>query len=1120
MDIRLFVLATAFIAAIVVKPQGMLAADTCDLPAWNGTVIIDCESGEGWNVEASSGSTGTIEEVPTGLVGQAIRLNYQLSPSCAGWVQARYDFDQPTNFADFDLFGVSLHGVPTLPGTSNRIRIMVADTKNVFFGATIGDIAHVNRWVVNMPVPGRLFTHQSWSFPPPIDWTQINRLFVVVEPAGADSCIQAGLLTIDHIQATRSADWEAPDEFVSVAPDAAVAQKAVDYVLTQLCPSTGLFRSWSDDLEGWGWLYDQALALLMLTRESRWAEADQLATRLVQEQEVEGEQGHWAIAWNYCDPAIERLDEWAGDQAWTAFALHRYAIVRRNKEALQASIRSGNWLAQRIRPDGCVDTSPRGTASTEGNFDVWMAMMQLGRTDDADRIAECLLTTLWDNNMRYWPRGEGDPVVALNANTWTARGFALHPRINRPDMARNALSFVRRSLATRSDPENACKPDIPQLCGLDFQVPITLHAEGMASYVVAGGPESHEYLDTIQALQEANGGVQGSSEDWTTDTHWLTCWKGIAPTAWLYFAVDGSPFVDAPKVLYVDGNASGSFHDGSTWCNALGSLQDALATAASSNGVTTEIRVANGVYCPDQGERQTAGDREATLQLLSGAALRGGYAGCGAPNPDLRDIEANPSILSGDLERNDVPVACTQDSPDCDSFGGLCVDNFCIIADNNGENSFHVVTGSGTDATAVFDGFTITAGTADDSDDCCLNVRGAGMYNDAGSPTVINCTFRGNSANVWGSGMANVGDSSPTVTNCTFSGNSGTNFGGGMSNENSSPMVTNCTFTGNATGIGGGMSNIHSSPTVNKCTFSGNAAGVGGGMTNDGVSKPTLANCTFIGNAADFGGGGMANVGNSSSTAFNCTFSGNSAGDSGGGMYNNSSSPTLTNCTFSENTANVRGGGMYSEVNPFFGGTTIPTVTNCILWGNRDGGGTGASAQIHDEGTSKSEVNYSCVLGAWSGNGANNIDDDPLFGDADGLDDIVGTEDDNLRVRSRSPCVDAGSNAAVPLGITTDLDGNPRFVDNPRAADMGNGPPPIVDMGAFEFQPGDCVIDVLEAVWGQSGRVDLVDYAGFETCLGELGDEPPGQCECFDLDGGGSVDLLDFAVFQVTFRGG
>ena len=43
----------------------------------------------------------------------------------------------------------------------------------------------------------------------------------------------------------------------------------------------------------------------------------------------------------------------------------------------------------------------------------------------------------------------------------------------------------------------------------------------------------------------------------------------------------------------------------------------------------------------------------------------------------------------------------------------------------------------------------------------------------------------------------------------------------------------------------------------------------------------------------------------------------------------------------------------------------------------------------------------------------------------------------------------------MPEGITTDLDGNPRFVDDPDTPDTGLGVPPIVDMGAFEIQVDD-----------------------------------------------------------------
>lgn len=55
-----------------------------------------------------------------------------------------------------------------------------------------------------------------------------------------------------------------------------------------------------------------------------------------------------------------------------------------------------------------------------------------------------------------------------------------------------------------------------------------------------------------------------------------------------------------------------------------------------------------------------------------------------------------------------------------------------------------------------------------------------------------------------------------------------------------------------------------------------------------------------------------------------------------------------------------------------------------------------------------------------------------------------------------SPTTDAGDNTAPGLaGITTDLGGNPRFYDVPGIADTGMGPPPVVDMGAYEKQAND-----------------------------------------------------------------
>jgi parallel beta-helix repeat protein len=382
----------------------------------------------------------------------------------------------------------------------------------------------------------------------------------------------------------------------------------------------------------------------------------------------------------------------------------------------------------------------------------------------------------------------------------------------------------------------------------------------------------------------------------------------------------------------------------------------------------------------------------------------------------------------------------------------------------------------------VLEGFTITNGETD---------KGGGMYNNGGNPTITDCMFIDNTAD-WGEagsggGMCNVGGSS-TITNCEFIGNTAdygggmcnincsptvtdckfvNNFvlfrGGGMNNRSSSSTVVNCTFIGNTADYhGGGMSIHFGSPTITDCEFIGNTAyGHGGGMHSWGSGSSIVTNCTFTGNSTNFGsGGGMYN--SRSETVVNCTFSGNSSAYSGGGMLNVICSPTVTNCTFSENHAYSRGGGMKNLAYTTF--TCDPIITNCIMWGNTSGE---VDDQISNEGTSTPTISYCDIARCWSTgqtwneslgiNGGYNMDADPFFVDADGPDDIVGTEDDNLRLSPDSPCIDAGDNDAVPADVTTDLDGNPRIVND------------VVDMGAYEYEyeeqsPADLLLQLIDYV--------------------------------------------------------
>jgi hypothetical protein len=687
-----------------------------------------------------------------------------------------------------------------------------------------------------------------------------------------------------------------------------------------------------------------------------------------------------------------------------------------------------------------------------------------------------------------------------------------------------------------------------------------------------------------------------------------------------------SPAVAQP-VLYVDGDAPPA-GNGQAWGSAYRFLQDALADAAASGGAVTEIRVAQGVYTPDRDESnpQGAGEcflpggagcpdagceaavcavlplccasawdqlcvdiavdectvaRSYTFQLVSGVELLGGYAGNGAPDPDQRDPAGNGSVLSGDLAGNDGPG----------------------LFDNNDENAFHVVTGSGTDTTAVLDGFTITAGHANGAAWPELGTSGGGFLSDGGSPTVNDCLFVGNRAEQYGGGLSTVNDAIAMVTNTVFLNNAAGITGGGMDNALGADVdVSNCTFEGNAVsetypGCGAGLNNFSASPTISNCVFTGNTARDGGGLTNDTQANPTIIDCEFTDNWAAWGAGAMVNVTGSSPTITGCTFSGNvgnidaggfggiagaivnwadcsptitdcrfeqnDAATTGGAIVNNiNSSPVITNCEFINNSAANDGGAInnYDNSNPqlvnclFVGntagawgggllddlgcrsvltnctfalnssdaaggavavsslgagaGTPIPTVlTNCVLWGNT--APQGAEIALMNS-LSEVSVSHSDVRGGeaavfvdlgsnltW---GDGNIDANPLFADAGGGD---------YRLSAGSPAIDAADTTSVPAGVTADLDGSPRLVNDPCREDTGLGGPPVADMGAYEFQNGSCDLD-------GSGTVGVGDFLDLLAAWGDCPDPCPPSCPA-DFDGDCTVGVGDFLILLANW---
>jgi len=480
----------------------------------------------------------------------------------------------------------------------------------------------------------------------------------------------------------------------------------------------------------------------------------------------------------------------------------------------------------------------------------------------------------------------------------------------------------------------------------------------------------------------------------------------------------------AQTTICVDAAATGN-EDGTSWTDAYTTLHDALADpdATGSSASNTEIWIAQGVYTPtdDADIADTNVDTSFTVTgTQDGLEIYGGFQS-GDAFAD-RSPSGHPVVLSGDIEGNDNNKTTDGVTPTGSDIAGSNSDHVLVFDGGNaiGPNVSANVTGA-----TVLDGVTVTGGSAEGS---FLEDRGGGLFcdgNDTGnecSPTIRSVIFAGNNADYGGAAVFNdgySGTSSPTMTHATFSENTAGSEGGAIYNSSG----------------------------------------------NSGTSSPLITNAIFVGNSASFNGGAILNN-----------------GDTG------TSSPTITNAAFFGNSAGSVGGALVNVAGS--GGTANPIVTNSSLWGNSasDSGdevfntsATPAFAHSIVQGSGGSSA-WDSSLGADDGG---NLDVDPQFVDAsnpNGADNRFTTPDDGLQLKGAgfaapSPGIDAGNNAALPSGLSTDLLGNDR-----RYEGDGDGTA-TVDIGAYEYNGAILPVELvrLEARTTGEGTITLSWQTASET---------------------------------------
>ncbi|MHC4440874.1 MAG: hypothetical protein ACYS3S_26290, partial [Planctomycetota bacterium] len=226
-----------------------------------------------------------------------------------------------------------------------------------------------------------------------------------------------------------------------------------------------------------------------------------------------------------------------------------------------------------------------------------------------------------------------------------------------------------------------------------------------------------------------------------------------------------------------------------------------------------------------------------------------------------------------------------------------------------------------------------------------------------------------------------------------------------------------------------------------------------------------------------YGSGGAVFAAGKNLAIVNGLFSGNLAFMDGGAVALMGSPGVLTNCTFYLNVAEGRdlGGGALAV----FG--TTAELTNCILW-NKSYTELPLIALQGNDNMAELIISYSTfrddedeeefTRAGWAliTKGSGNIDTNPKFIDPAGIDEVVGTMDDDLGLKAASSCIDVGDNTVVPADtddldldddlqerIPLDLAGRTRFMDDPDTPDTGVADvpayPEVVDIGAYEYTP-------------------------------------------------------------------
>jgi hypothetical protein len=339
-----------------------------------------------------------------------------------------------------------------------------------------------------------------------------------------------------------------------------------------------------------------------------------------------------------------------------------------------------------------------------------------------------------------------------------------------------------------------------------------------------GGTLTDNNTNPTAATQQIGLGLLCMSSG-TLTNDWVRVRKYYAPG--VSVTLGAETFIGLTgTTIHVDSAFGNDNNDGATWATAFKTLSYALKVAQEPGCYATvdSILVAKGTYYPAYNAAivLSSGPDRTFAIVRDSLAILGAYPSGGG----VRDYQANPTILSGDIDRSG-----TQTTNDATS----------------------IMHGIGTvanpiDTSLVIDGLIFER--------CGQGSSGGGLSLNYASPKISNCIFRNNVVNNRGAGIyANY--SNTIIDKCGFFNNAAPNAS--IFTDYSNIKITDCVFSDNSCSLAASVLYSRSSKvTIDRCTFKNETAGgsygglfvVNSSLINSDNIAMQVSNSLFVNNTS------------------------------------------------------------------------------------------------------------------------------------------------------------------------------------------------------------------------------------------------------------------------------